>query len=81
MDYIRFMLKKKDKMRNMFNYQVTIIFMYLTSLVKLLNHGVRKMIVNISINLKILKLKFLIPPNSIRNGNMMVWLKHNKKNT
>ncbi len=72
MDYIRFMLKKKDKMRNMFNYQVTIIFMYLTSLVKLLNHGVRKMIVNISINLKILKLKFLIPPNSIRNGNMMV---------
>ena len=80
MDYIRFQLKKKDKMINMFNYQVIIIFMYLTSLVKLLNHGVGKIIINIII-LEILKLKSLIPPNSIRNGNMMVGMKHNKKNT
>ena len=81
MDYIRFQLKKKDKMINMFNYQVIIIFMYLTSLVKLLNHGVGKIIININIILEILKLKSLIPPNSIRNGNMMVGMNHNKKNT
>ena len=68
-------------MINMFNYQVIIIFMYLTSLVKLLNHGVGKIIININIILEILKLKSLIPPNSIRNGNMMVGMKHNKKNT
>jgi hypothetical protein len=55
--------------------------MYLTSLVKLLNHGVGKMIINISIILETLKFKSLIPPNSIRNGNMMVGMKHNKKNT